>query len=71
MLPSAAYIIVDRLFNRYFSGYEVSSNRLEHALNVLSIPICAELSGEYFTTMTNQLLSSGQPLVQLSIGGGE
>ena len=68
MLPSAAYSIVDGLFVRYISGYETSSNRLEHALNVLSMPIYAELSGEHFISVTNQLLSSGQPLVQLNIG---
>ena len=68
MLPSAAYSIVVGLFVRYISGYETSSNRLEHALNVLSMPIYAELSGEHFISVTNQLLSSGQPLVQLNIG---
>jgi hypothetical protein len=70
MLPSAAYSIVDGLFVRYISGYETSSNRLKHALNVLSMPIYAELSGEHFTSVTNQLLSSGRPLVPLDIGGG-
>ena len=71
MLPANAYYVVDRLFVQYINGYETSSNRLECALNVLSLPIYAELSGDYFTSVTNQLLSSGQPLVQLSIGGGE
>ena len=68
MLPSNAHCVVDMLFVRYISGYEKSSNRLEHALNVLSLPIYAELSGGYFISVTNQLLSSGQPLVQLDIG---
>ena len=71
MLPSAAYSIVDRLFVQYISGYETSSNRLEHALNALSLPSSYPTTLRRFTSVTNQLLSSGQPLVQLNIGEGE
>ena len=71
MLPSNAYYVVDMLFVRYIGGYETSSNRLEHALNVLSLPNSNPIIIRKFTTVTNQLLSSGQPLVQLNIGGGD
>ena len=71
MLPSNAYYVVDMLFVRYVSGYETSSNRLEHALNVLSLPNSNPTTIRKFTSVTNQLLSSGQPLVQLNIGGGD
>lgn len=71
MLPSAAYSIVDRLFVQYISGYETSSNRLEHALNALSLPSSNPTTIRRFTSVTNQLLSSGQPLVQLNIDDGE
>ena len=70
MLPSAAYSIVDRLFVQYISDYETSSNRLEHALNALSLPSSNSTTIRRFTSVTNQLLSSGRPLVQLDIGEG-
>ena len=70
MLPSNAYYVVDKLFVKYFRGYETSSNRLENVNNLLSLPACPKISMEYFTSVTNQLLSSGRPLVQLDIGEG-
>ena len=53
-------------------GYVASSNRLTYAINAFSYPACASIFGDYFTSVTNQLLSSGQPLIQLDIdvGGG-
>ncbi len=71
LLPANAYYVVDRLFVQYISGYETSSNRLENVNNLLSLSTCPRISVEYFTSVTNQLLSSGQPLVQLNIGEGE
>ena len=68
MLPSNAYYVVDMLFVRYVNGYETSSNRLEHAINALSLPSSNPTTIRRFTSVTNQLLSSGQPLVQLDIG---
>lgn len=70
ILPSSAYSIVDRLFVQYIGGYEASSNRLEHALNALSLPSSNSTTRRRFTSVTNQLLSSGRPLVQLDIGEG-
>ena len=64
--------IVDRLFEKYIGGYETSSNRLTFAVNAIAFPDCDLDDKSYFTSVTNQLLSSGQPLVQLNIGeGGE
>jgi hypothetical protein len=62
--------MVDKLFLKYIDGYGSSSNRLIFAINSFSYPVCSELFGEYFTSVTNQLLSSGRPLVQLDIGEG-
>ena len=62
--------MVDELFVRYIDGYGTSSNRLMHAINSFSHPICARKFGDYFTSVTNQLLSSGQPLPWIDVGGG-
>ena len=70
MLSSNAFLIVDGLFVQCINGYEVSSNRLEHALNAISLPSSGPITIRRFTSVTNQLLSSGQPLVQLDIGEG-
>lgn len=67
----AATEIVDRLFKKYIGGYETSSNRLAFAVNAIAYPDCDPDDESYFTSVTNQLLSSGQPLVQLNIGEGE
>ena len=45
-----------------------SSNRLETALFVLSQTNCPPRLTEYFTAVTNQMLSSGQPLAVLDVG---
>ncbi len=60
--------IVDRLFKKYIGGYETSSNRLTFAVNAIAFPDCDPDDKRYFTSVTNQLLSSGHPLVQLDIG---
>ena len=71
MSDAAATEIVDELFGRYIAGYGTSSNRLAFALNALARSSCVRPDKQYFTSVTNQLLSSGQPLVQLNIGEGE
>ena len=63
--------ILDSLFVSQIQGYESSSNRLEFAEYVLSHPDSDSDDIRRFTSVTNQLLSSGQPLVQLNIGEGE
>lgn len=63
--------IVDDLFKKAIPGYETSSNRLEFVLNALARPTCTEDDASEFSQITNQLLSSGQPLRQLNIGEGD
>ncbi len=70
LAASASYSIVDRLFVRNIDSYEMSSNRLEHALNALSLPNCVSPARRTFTSVTNQLLSSGQPLPWIEVGTG-
>ena len=70
LLESGTDAIIDKVFLKYIDGYESSSNRLEYAINSFSYPDCAEIFGDYFTTVTNQLLSSGQPLPWINMGGG-
>ena len=71
MSDAAGTEIVDELFVRYIAGYGTSSNRLAFALNAIASPSCVRPDKQYFTSVTNQLLSSGQPLVQLNIDDGE
>ena len=70
LAASASYSIVDRLFVKNIDSYEMSSNRLEHALNALSLPNCVSPARRTFTSVTNQLLSSGQPLPWIEVGAG-
>ena len=62
--------LVDELLVKWIDGYGTSSNRLLHASNAFSYPICTRKFGDYFTSVTNQLLSSGQPLPWINVGGG-
>ena len=70
LLESGTDAIIDKVFLKYIDGYGSSSNRLEYAINSFSYPKCAEIFGNYFTSVTNQLLSSGQPLPWINFGGG-
>ena len=63
--------ILDSLFVSQIQDYATSSNRLEFAEYVLSHPDSDSHDIHKFTSITNQLLSSGQPLVQLDIAEGE
>jgi len=70
MLAPNAFSIVDQLFVRCIDNYSISSNRLEHALNALSLPDCGPVAKRRFVAVTNELLSSGQPLPWINVGGG-
>ena len=70
MVDVAGVNMLDTLFVSSFAGYEFSSNRLEFARFVLTHPNRIEANTRKFTAITNQLLSSGRPLVQLTIGEG-
>ena len=59
---------VDRLLTTHLQGYGQSSNRLETAMFMLSETNALPRFIEYFTTVTNQLLSSGQPLPWINVG---
>ena len=64
---------LDRLFVSALEGYSTSSNRLDFAVFMLNCQDCSQYNRQHFTAVTNQLLSSGQPLRQLTIdeGGNE
>ena len=61
---------LDDLFCANMEGYSMSSNRLELATHVLSATNCWQATRDRFTSVTNQLLSSGQPLPWINVGGG-
>jgi len=61
---------LDRLFSEKIAGYAHSSNRLDTALSMLMVTNMRPQFIEYFVGVTNQLLSSGQPLPWINIGGG-
>ena len=60
---------LDDLFSASLPGYAYSSNRLEYAQFVLSWTTNNDWRAmrNHFTVITNELLSSGVPLVELSI----
>jgi len=61
---------LDDLFVAAFPGYDFSSNRLEYAAHVLSWTTNNDWRAmrEHFVAITNQLLSSGQPLDVITVG---
>lgn len=61
---------VDRVLVSSIPGFEMSSNRLDMAISTLSETNIPPVFVEYFTTVTNQLLSSGQPLPWINVGNG-
>ena len=61
---------LDRLFADKIEGYAQSSNRLDTALSMLTVTNMRPQFVEYFTGVTNQLLSSGQPLPWIEVGNG-
>ena len=68
-LSVAGALSIDKLLAERLNGYAASSNRLETALFVLSQTNRTDRVTEYFTTLTNQLFSSGRPLEVLDVGG--
>ena len=65
----------DYFWRRYYPGYVTSSNRLDFLSATLSntnIPSCSKWTRfqNHFISVTNQLLSSGQPLPWINMGGG-
>lgn len=59
---------LDSLFVAAFPEYRYSSNRLEYANHVLSWTQSDwRAMRDYFSSITNELISSGHPLVQLQI----
>ena len=67
LLESGTDAIIDEIFLKYIDGYASSSNRLAYAINSFSYPKCARIFGDYFSSITNQLLSSGQPLPWIDV----
>ena len=67
-LSVACALSIDKLLAERLNGYAASSNRLETALFVLSQTNRTDRVTEHFTTITNQLLSSGQPLNMITVG---
>lgn len=61
---------LDDLFCSRIDGYSMSSNRLELATHVLSATNCWQATRDRFISVTNQLLSSGQPLPWIEVGIG-
>ena len=64
----------DYFLKNYYSGYAMSSNRLEFLSATLSntnIPSFSKWTRfqNHFISVTNQLLSSGQPLPWINMGG--
>ena len=67
------YGLYDSFWVRYYSGYAMSSNRLEFLTSALSVTNMPSHSrwqriSSHFTSVTNQLLSSGQPLPWIEVG---
>jgi len=61
---------LDNLFSACIDGYSASSNRLEYAQHVLSWTTNNDWRAmhDHFVTITNELLSSGQPLGVITVG---
>ena len=66
-LSVAGALSIDKLLAERLNGYAASSNRLETALFVLPQTNRTDRVTEHFTTITNQLLSSGQPLNVITV----
>lgn len=69
-LDIAGAVSIDKALLSCLPQYANSSNRLQTALYVIGRQDCYSQTRLYFTAVTNQLLSSGQPLRQLTIGAG-
>lgn len=65
----AACYPIDDILCAKIAGYAVSSNRLETAMFILSNEDADAETKSDFISITNQLLSSGQPLRWINVGG--
>ena len=63
-------VALDRLFSEKIANYSQSFNRLDTVMHMFTATNMHPRYYEYFANVTNQLLSSGRPLVQLDIGEG-
>ena len=63
-------VSLDNLFVAAIPGYVYSSNRLDYANHVLSWTTNNDWRAmrDHFVAITNQLLSSGQPLNVITVG---
>ena len=61
---------LDGFFCQCVEGYSMSSNRFVMATNALSAVDCWQATRDRFISVTNQLLSSGQPLPWIEVGSG-
>ena len=69
------YRAYDIFWKKYYAGYAMSSNRLEFAQIALANTNITQdtdwaVFKRRFTSVTNQLLSSGQPLQWINMSGG-
>jgi len=62
-------ITIDKLLVASLHGYGYSSNRLETCCFVIDSTNATERMTSYFISITNQLLSSSQPLRRINVGG--
>ena len=68
-MDSAGGMFFDKLFSIGIDGYSTSSNRMDFALFMLNHSDCNRYDRHHFTSITNQLLSSGLPLQWINVGG--
>ena len=70
---AAGAVMFDKLFVSEIPGYQYSSNRLDYATFMVEHPDNNRLIRNYYHGVTNQLLSTEQPLRRLTIdmGGNE
>ena len=61
---------LDGFFCQCVEGYSTSSNRFVMATNALSAAECWPATRDRFISVTNQLLSTGQPLPWINFGTG-
>ena len=64
-------ICCDGVLTNRLDGYAMSSNRLDVARNMLSLTNIHPRVIAYYVGVTNELISSGQPLRRINVGGNE
>ena len=66
-----ASVSCDLALSSHCAGYATSSNRLDYACWVLGRENLRSGAQRHFTSVTNELISSGQPLRWINVGGDE